>query len=79
MKATVEMISGRYEVVGLAKPAVSPVDETFTNGKPVYELRYLHSFGSKTYKTLENAVKALTKKGFEYVPQNEIITFCGWD
>lgn len=79
MKATVEKISGRYEVVGLAKPAFNPVDETFTNGKPVYELRYLHSFGGKTYKTLENAVKALIKKGLEYIPENEIITVCGWD
>lgn len=79
MKATVEKICGRYEVVGLTKPAVNPIDETFTNGKPVYELFYLHSFGGKTYKTLENAVKALTKKGLEYIPANTIITVCGWD
>ena len=79
MKATVEMTSGRYEVVGLMKPNISPIDETLTNGKPVYELFYLHSFGRKTYKTVENAVKALTKKGLEYVPANEIITVCGWD
>lgn len=79
MKATVEMICGRYEVVGLTKPSISPIDETLTNGKPVYEMTYLYSFGSKTYKTLENAVRALTKKGFEYVPANEIVTVCGWD
>ena len=78
MKATVEMIGGRYEVIGLTKPAVSPIDETLAN-KPVYELFYLHSFGGKTYKTLENAVKALIKKGLEYVPANTIITVCGWD
>lgn len=79
MKATVEMIGGRYNVWGLTTPSVMPIDESLTNGKPVYELFYLHSFGDKTYKTLENAVRALTKKGFEYIPANEIITVCGWD
>ena len=79
MKATVEMLSGRYDVVGLRTPSVSPICEDMTNGKPVYELVYLHSFGGKTYKTLENAIRALVKKGFEYVPANEIITVCGWD
>ena len=79
MKATVEMIGGRYDVVGLRTPSVMPIDESLTNGKPVYELVYLHSFGGKTYKTLENAVRALTKKGLEYIPANEIITFCDWD
>lgn len=79
MKATVEMIGGRYDVVGLTTPSVMPINEDLTNGKPVYELFYLHSFGGKTYKTLENAIRALTKKGLEYVPANEIITVCGWD
>lgn len=79
MKATVEMICGRYEVVGLRKPNVNPINDVLTMDKRVYELVYLHSFGGKTYKTLENAVKALTKKGFEYIPENEIITVCGWD
>ena len=79
MKATVEMFGGRYHVTGLRKPSVMPIDEQFTNGKPVYEVAYLHSFGGKSYKTIENAIKALTKIGLEYVPASEIITVCGWD
>lgn len=79
MKATVQMIGGRYDVVGLTTPSGNYINEAFTNGKPVYEMVYLHSIGSKTYKTLENAIRALTKKGLEYVPDNEIITVCGWD
>ena len=79
MKATVEMICGKYEVVGLRKPSVMPTNEMLTKGKPVYELVYLHTFKGKTYKTLENAIKALIKKGIEYIPENEILTVCGWD
>ena len=79
MKATVEMIGGRYEVCGLTPPAVNPINEDLTNGKPVYELKYLHTFANKSYKTLENAIKALTKRGFEYVPVDSVITVCGWD
>ena len=79
MKATVEMISGRYDIVGLQKPSVSPIDEMFTEGKPVYEMTYLHSFAGKTYKTLANAIKAIEKRGLEYVPAESIITVCGWD
>lgn len=79
MKATIEMISGRYEVVGLREPSASPIAPEFTNGKTVYEMTYLHSFGGKTYKTLENAIKALLKRGIEYVPNDSIITVCGWD
>lgn len=79
MKATVEMICGRYEVVGLRKPSVSPIAPELTDGKTVYEMTYLHSFCGKTYKTLENAIKALLKKGLEYIPNDSIITVCGWD
>lgn len=79
MKATVQMIGGRYDIVGLSTPSVMPLNDDLTNGKPVYEMRYLHSFAGKTYKTIDNAIKALTKRGFEYIPNNEIITVCGWD
>lgn len=79
MKATVEMTGERYDIWGLRIPSVKPLNEEFTNGKSVYELVYLHTFKGKTYKTIENAIKALLKKGFEYVPSTEIITVCGWD
>lgn len=77
MKATVQMIGGAYEIVGLRTPSVMPLNET--NGKPVYEMVYLHTFGGKPYKKIENAIKALTKKGFEYIPDSEIIIVYGND
>lgn len=72
MKATTMKIGDRYEVIGL--DAGKEVD-----GEMVYEMRYLYSFGSKTYKTEENAIKAILKKGFEYikVKNNQII--CGYN
>lgn len=79
MKATVQKIGGRYDIVGLTTPSVMPINEDLTEGKPVYEMCYLYTFAGKTYKTIENAVRALIKKGFEYIPDNEIITVCGWD
>lgn len=77
MKATVEMISGRYSVVGLEKPNFKVVNAPAD--KPVYELTYLYSLGSKTYKTLANAIRAIEKNGFEYVPAESIFTVCGYD
>ena len=77
MKATVEMISGRYEVVGLHNATTCPC--IFDNDKETYELVTLHSFCGKSYKTLDNAIKAIQKKNMEYVPMDTINTFCGWD
>ena len=77
MKATVEMICGRYEVIGLHKPATCPT--VFDNGKETYELATLHSFCGKSYKTLDNAIKAIQKRNMEYIPIDTINTFCGWD
>ena len=79
MKATVEMSGGRYEIWGLTTPSVNPINEMVTDGKPVYELTYLYTFARKSYKTIENAVKAIRKRGLEYVPADGIITVCGWD
>lgn len=77
MKATVEMIGGRYEVVGLRKPISNPL--AIDNGKETYELVTLHSFCGKSYKTLDNAIKAIQKRNMEYIPIDTINTFCGWD
>lgn len=79
MKATVEMIGGRYDIVGLRTPSVSPIAPEFTNSKPVYEMTYLHSFGGKTYKTLENAIRAIKKRGMQYIPAESVVLVCGWD
>lgn len=77
MKVTVEMIGGRYEVTGLRTPAFNPL--AIDNGKETYEIFVLRSFCGKSYKTLENAIKAIQKKGYEYLPIDTINTVCGWD
>ena len=77
MLATVQMYNGRFEVIGLRKPSVprvSPVPD-----KPMFEMVCLHSFCGKSYKTKENAIKALIKKGLEYIADEEITTYIGWD
>ncbi len=60
MKAAVAKIAGRYWVIGLNYGGV-------INGVTMYEKCYLYSFRGKTYKTAENAKKALIKNGFEYL------------
>ena len=79
MKATVEMISGKYSVVGLNKPNFKLPKSVNTEDKPVYELTYLYSIGSKTYKTLTNAIRAIERNGMEYIPFDSIVTVCGYD
>lgn len=69
MKATVIKINGRYEITGL--------NPTATAG--VYEMQYLYSFGGKSYKTFENALKAIARKGFEYVAVNANNLVCAYD
>ena len=77
MKATVEMIGNRYSIVGLEKPNFKVVNAPAD--KAVYELKFLYTFGSKTYKTLANAIRAIEKNGFEYVPAESIFTVCAYD
>lgn len=72
MKATAEIINGKFEVIGL-----DFVKEEY--GVKVYEMRYLHSFGGKTYKTLANAIKAIERKGFEYVDTFGIKLVASWN
>ncbi|MBQ2741946.1 MAG: hypothetical protein IJF32_04010 [Oscillospiraceae bacterium] len=79
MKATVEMICGRYSVVGLEKPSFKLSNSVNTEDKPVYELTYLYGLGSRTYKTLANAIRAIEKHGLEYIPLDSILTVCGYN
>ena len=79
MKATVEKMNNRYYVTGLNTPSVEPADVMKASGKPVYEMFYLHSFGSKSYKTLANAIRAITKANIEYIPRENIVMVCGYD
>ena len=76
MKATVKTICGRYEVIGLRE---AERELSINNGKPTYEMTYLYSLGSKTYKTEKNAIKAIKKNGFEFISEDEINTVCGLD
>lgn len=69
MKATTMKIGERYEVIGL--DAGKEI-----GGELVYEMRFLYSFGSKTYKTEENAIKAILKKGFEYIKVKSSQVIC---
>lgn len=64
MKATVQKIGNGYEVIGLDASKV-------INGVTTYEMRYLFTFGGKQYKTEQNAIRAIAKKGFEYMPVNQ--------
>lgn len=78
MKATVEVLpSGRFDIVGLRKPAINPL--AIENGKETFEIIILRSFLGKTYKTMKAAIKALESKGFEYIPEDTINTVIGWD
>lgn len=79
MKATVEMINNRYYITGLHTPSVEPADVIKAIGKPVYEMFYLHGLGSKSYKTLANAIRAITKANLEYIPAKSVVMVCGWD
>ena len=79
MKATVEMICGKYSVVGLEKPNFNIKKGAYPEDKPIYELTYLYGLGSKTYKTLANAIRAIEKHGLEYIPLDSIITVCGYN
>lgn len=69
MKATVIKINDRYEIIGLNKTATAGV----------YEMQYLYTFGGKSYKTLANAVKAIAKKGFEYIEVEANNLVCAYD
>lgn len=64
MKATIQKIGNGYEIIGLDAGKV-------VNGITVYEMRYLFTFGGKQYKTEENAIRAIARKGFEYLPVNQ--------
>jgi hypothetical protein len=77
MKATVDILCGRYRVVGLHEATTCPT--IFDNDKETYELVTLHSFCRKSYKTLDNAIRAIQKNNMEYIPIDTINTFCGWD
>ena len=72
MKATTMKIGDRYEVIGL--DAGKEI-----GGEMVYEMLYLRSFGSKDYKTEENAIKAILKKGFEYIKVKDTQIVCCYD
>lgn len=79
MKVTVEMFGGRYEVTGLRK-AEAEREPEIDNGKETYEIVYLRAFRGKSYKTIQNALKAISKfDGMEYVPADTINMFGGWD
>lgn len=56
MLATVLKINNGYEATGL---------DRLSNGK--YEMLFLHSIGSKVYKTFEGCKRAIEKHGFEYI------------
>ena len=60
IKATVKQYGNRFEVVGL-----DPIRTK--DGSEMYEMKYLYSFGGKSYKTEKNAIAAILKKGFEYI------------
>ena len=75
MKATVEMIGN--SIVGLEKPNFKVVNAPAD--KAVYELKFLYTFGNKTYKTLANAIRAIEKNGFEYISAESIFTICPYD
>lgn len=60
--------NGKYEIVGA---------EHIENN--VYEMRYVYAFGGKFYKTLNNAIRAINNKGYEYIPNDEITLVCGWN
>lgn len=64
MKATIQKIGSGYEIIGLDAGKV-------INGVMTYEMRYLFTFGGKQYKTEQNALRAIAKKGFEYLPVNQ--------
>ena len=61
MRATIRKTwNGKYEIVGIR-------NENVSNDVTRYEMTYLHTFGGKFYKTLQNAIRAIKNKGFEYV------------
>ena len=60
IKATVKQYGNRFEVIGL-----SPIRTK--DGAEKFEMKYLYSFGGKSYKTENNAINAILKNGFEYI------------
>ena len=68
MKATTLNINNRYEVTGI---------EELSGGK--YEMRYSHRFGGKSYKTEQNAIRAIEKAGYEFVRVERHNLVCAYD
>lgn len=72
MKATIRQFKTSYMIVGLRE-----LEEK--NGMMMYEMKYLFSLGSKTYKTEKNAIKAILREGFEYIPTVSNQLVCAYD
>lgn len=72
IKATITKHNTLYSVVGLEE-----LEEK--DGLMMYEMRYLFSLGSKSYKTEKNAIKAIIREGFEYIPTVSKQLVCAYD
>ena len=68
IKATVKSFGQGFEVVGL---------HDIGNGN--FEMQYLYSFGGKVYKTMNTAIRAIARKGFEYVEVEDSKLFADWN
>ncbi len=72
MKATVQKINNAYVVTGI-------IELDKQDGVQRYEMRYLHSLGSKYYKTEKNAVRAIERNQYEYIPTTRNQLVCAYD
>lgn len=68
MLATTLKINNRYEVTGL---------HDLGNGK--YEMCYSYRFGSKSYKTESNAIRAIEKAGYDFIRVERNDMVCAYD
>ncbi len=71
MKATVKAIGRMYHVIGIEEAEREPSTD---NGKPTYTMIYCYNGGA--YKRKNYAIEALERRGYEYIPENEINTVC---
>lgn len=69
INASVSQINDYYVVWGIRLNMIE-------DNKEIYELFYLPSFGNKKYKTKENAIKAINKKGYTFVDNSKLILSC---
>ena len=72
IKATILKHNQTFSIIGLEE-----IGEK--DGLVMYEMQYLFSLGSKYYKTEKNAIKAILRNGFEYIPTVSNQLVCAYD